>query len=158
VVAGNDEEYYHAKLALLARQCGVSDRLEFVGRVEGCSKWDLFRHAALFVLPSYSENFGIAVLEAMAAGCPVVVTPEVGLASDVAAAAAGVVVDGEPRRLAEAINGLLADANARARMGDAGRRIAKERFSWDAIAAQMDQVYLDCMSQPREARLTQRYA
>src|SRR5262249_46224489 len=100
VVAGNDEENYKQTLMGLARKFGVSERVRFVGPVNGVAKWDLLRRAKMLVLPSYSENFGIVALEAMSVGRPVIVTPEVGLASTVREATAGLVIVGEPERLA----------------------------------------------------------
>ena len=70
----------------------MADRVQFVGPVHGAEKWQLIRAADVFALPSYNENFGNAVLEAMACGVPVVVTPEVGLAGAVRDAGAGLVV------------------------------------------------------------------
>ena len=145
VVAGNDEENYKPTLIGLARKFGVSERVRFVGPVNGVAKWDLLRRAKMLVLPSYSENFGIVALEAMSVGRPVLVTPEVGLASTVREANAGLVIEGEPERLAAAINDLLQDPDKCQQMGEAGRRIAKERFSWDAIAQKMELVYEQCI-------------
>jgi glycosyltransferase involved in cell wall biosynthesis len=77
----------------------------------------------------------------MAVGCPVVLTPEVGIAPAVRSAGAGIVSEGEPKQLASAINTLLQDDSLRWRMGEAGRRAAKEDFSWDTIAEQMEALY-----------------
>jgi glycosyltransferase involved in cell wall biosynthesis len=66
VIAGNDEEGYLPRLEQLARQHGVAGRTEFTGPVYGQAKWDLMTSADVFALPSHSENFGNAVLEAMA--------------------------------------------------------------------------------------------
>jgi glycosyltransferase involved in cell wall biosynthesis len=98
--------------------------------------------ADVFVLPSYSENFGISVLEAMASGVPVIVTPEVGLALTISENEVGLVVAGDSGKIGSAIAELLADPGRRRRMGDAGRKVAGERFSWDSIAAQMEALYL----------------
>src|SRR5213078_2831497 len=76
IIAGNDEENYRATLP-------SAENVRFVGAVGGEAKDELLRRAAALVLPSYSENFGNVVLEAMAVGTPVVVTPEVGLAEEV---------------------------------------------------------------------------
>jgi glycosyltransferase involved in cell wall biosynthesis len=141
VIAGNDEDNDTPKLQQIASAAGVADRTHFVGPVHGERKWQLLAGAGVFALPSYSENFGIAVLEAMAAGVPVVVTPQVGLAATVAEVGAGIVVDGEPDRIGAAIAGLLADPALSRRMGEAGREAVRKRFSWDAISAQTDLLY-----------------
>ena len=75
LIAGNDEENYTPTLQALAERCGVAERVRFLGPVHGRDKWRLMATADVFALPSYSENFGIAALEAMACGVPVVVTP-----------------------------------------------------------------------------------
>ena len=141
VIAGNDEEGYEPVLHDLARQAGVAPRVRFVGPVHGAEKWELLAGAEMLVLPSYSENFGMVVLEAMMSRCPVVITPEVGLASAVCSAGAGVVVKGEPRELSRAINALLQAPDKCRRMAEAGRRLAIEKYSWDTIAADMERVY-----------------
>lgn len=154
IIAGNDEENYQPKLEALARQAPVTARIRFIGPVEGEAKWALLREAQMLVLPSYSENFGMVALEAMAAGCPVIVTPEVGLAPAVRKSGAGLVVEGTPNHLAAAINMLLGDEEQRRWMGAAGRRAARERFSWEAIAREMEQVYSECL--PQQKRLEAR--
>lgn len=149
VIAGNDEEGLRAKLELIARDADVAERVRFIGPVRDEAKWRLIRSAALFALPSYSENFGIAVLEAMACGVPVVVTPEVGLAKTVREVGAGLVVDGDAQKLGQAIGGLLADPDQRQALGAAGRNSAETRFSWNAIAWQMAEVYRELTTCPR---------
>jgi glycosyltransferase involved in cell wall biosynthesis len=141
LVAGNDEEKYTATLRQLAEGEGVLDRVVFIGRVDGDRKWDLLSKSDLLALPSYSENFGNVVLEAMAAGCPVIVTPEVGLADTVRQSGAGLVVPGTAEELAEAISKIVNDSATAEAMGKAGRNTVVERFSWDAIAAQTEAVY-----------------
>ncbi len=141
VIAGNDEEGYQPTIEALARSEGVADRVHFVGPVQGAAKWALYRDAEVFVLPSYSENFGNVVLESLAMGCPVVLTPEVGLAPAVAEAGAGVVVPGDPAAIAAAVRGLLADPDRRARLGEAGRALVASRYTWPAVVAQMERVY-----------------
>jgi glycosyltransferase involved in cell wall biosynthesis len=142
VIAGNDDEGYRAVLESLAKSLGVADRLIFVGPVSDSSKWALYEHAQVFVLSSYSENFGNVVAEAMAMGCPVVVSPEVGIAALVQASGAGVVTDGEPPLLAAAVRDLLADDARRSEMGRRGRETARSRLSWSGVAAQMESLYL----------------
>ena len=146
VIAGNDEEGFQPSIEALARDLGISVRVRFLGPVHGEAKWSLIRAAAVFALPSYSENFGIAVLEAMACGRPVVVTPEVGLATAIRESGAGVVVDGSPELLSAALRSLLADLEKREQMGNAGARVARNKLSWGAIACQMEAVYRECLA------------
>ena len=141
LVAGNDEEKYAPRLRELAERLGVADRVEFRGAVAGEAKETLLASAALFALPSLSENFANVVLEAMAAATPVIVTPQVGLADDVRRAHAGVVVERDPRQLAAAIEELLSDPERRAEMGGRGRRLVEERFTWPRVAEEMEAHY-----------------
>ncbi len=141
LIAGNDEESYQSDLERLATKSGVAERIRFLGMVQGESKWRLFRDAELFILPSYSENFGVSVLEAMFMGCPVVVTPEVGLAEAIVESEAGLVVSGDPASLGRAIRKLLSDADRRQTMGANGRRLASTRYSWRRVTAQMTDKY-----------------
>jgi glycosyltransferase involved in cell wall biosynthesis len=140
-IAGNDDENYLPELKRLADGEGVAHRLQFVGSVSDEHKWALYESAEMFVLPSYSENFGNVVAEAMAMACPVVVTPEVGLAKLVREVGAGVVAQGEPRIFADAITQLHGDEVRRKRLGVSGRRAAIERLSWGGVAAQMEAEY-----------------
>jgi glycosyltransferase involved in cell wall biosynthesis len=146
-VAGNDEERYRPKLERLAAEAGVADRVVFLGAVDGNGKAALLHATAALVLSSYSENFGNSVLEAMAAGRPVVVTPEVGLADVVREAGAGIVVDGNPAALGAALQRLLADPAAADAMGRRGAEAAAQRFGWAAVAAEMEAAYRAITSQ-----------
>lgn len=141
VVAGNDEDNYTAELRALARVAGVEHRVHFIGPVFGAAKWSLLKQARLFVLPSYSENFGNVVLEAMAVGCPVVVTPQTGIAEIVLRTGSGIVCSNEPDVLAAEIQSLFYDAQRQARFGKAGRDAVINEFTWHAIAGQLDTTY-----------------
>ena len=121
VIAGNDEEQYRPALEERARQLGLADRVTFTGPVHGAGKAALLTGAQLLVLPSYSENFGNVVLEAMAAGRPVVVTPEVGLAPVVTSTGAGLVADGGPERSEPRDRDAAGRSGAAARDGPARR-------------------------------------
>src|SRR5262249_37100244 len=141
-IAGHDDENLTGTLPR-------HERVTFAGEVAGAEKERLLSTAALLVLPSLSENFGNAVLEAMAHGTPVIVTPGVGLATDVEAGGCGIVTDGAPAALAAAIGRLLGDATLRADMGRRGRALAEERFGWDRIAGEMEKVYASCSTRSR---------
>ena len=141
VIAGNDEEGYLTKLSEQVRDLGLSQRVIFVGPVRDEHKWALYSRAELFVLPSYSENFGNVVAEAMAMGCPVAVTPEVGIASLVESTGAGIVVNGEPTEFSREVRELLNSPARRHEMGRRGQLAAQEQLSWDAVAAQTETLY-----------------
>lgn len=140
-IAGNDEEGCQPKLERLAQEAGVAGRVRFLGEVHGEDKAALLHRAAALVLPSYSENFGNSALEAMAAGRPVVVTPEVGLAEVVRETGAGLVVDGDPAILGPALRDLLGDPHRMDEMGRRGAEEARQRFGWEAVAERMEAVY-----------------
>jgi glycosyltransferase involved in cell wall biosynthesis len=142
VIAGNDEENYMPKLKALAHQVGVADRVLFVGPVTDTDKWALYENAEMFILPSYSENFGNVVAEAMAMSCPVVVTPEVGLAEVVRTSGAGIITPGEPKELAANVSALLASGSEREEMGMRGFQVAVEQLSWGAVACRIESMYL----------------
>lgn len=140
-IAGNDEENFRPTLEALAEKCNVSDRITFTGPVQGADKSALLRHAAILVLPSYSENFGNVVLEAMAVGCPVAVTPEVGAADIVQQYGSGLVIDGDPATFGKGMRNMLENPDELVRMGRRGRKAVEEHFTWGAVAKQMESVY-----------------
>ena len=143
---GNDEEDYLPKLQALAQKLGIAHRIHFVGPASDSHKWALSAAAAVFVLPSYSENVGKVVAEAMAMGCPVIVTAEVGIAALVAAAGAGIVSSAEPAQLAAAITALLNDAARRGEYGRRGRELARGSLSWGGVALQTEKLYAQVRS------------
>ena len=141
-IVGTDEERLSLRLSQQARQLGISDRVHILPRtVTGPDKEHLFASAQLFVMPSYSENFGNTVLEAMRRGLPVVVTPEVGAAEIVRQAGGGTVVAGDARSLGEALSALVADRELARSMGEAGRQYVQGRYGWPTIAEKMEGLY-----------------
>jgi glycosyltransferase involved in cell wall biosynthesis len=141
-IVGTDEENFGPQLVKLAEELRIADRVRILPRtVIGSEKERLFAAARLFVLPSYSENFGNTVLEAMRRGVPVVVTPEVGAAEVVRTSGAGLVVAGDPEPLGSAIRLFTADLDLARSMGETGRRHAATHFSWDQVATQIEDLY-----------------
>ncbi len=106
--------------------------MHLVGVREGAELADLYRHAMFFVLPSDEEGIGIVLLEAMASGLPVVSTCCGGPETAVLDGETGFLTPvGDAQALADAMQHLLDNPALRRRMGQAGRRIAEERFSLD---------------------------
>ncbi|MCB1703971.1 MAG: glycosyltransferase [Halioglobus sp.] len=140
VIAGNDEEGYLDTIHALLRQHGVNDKVTLLPRfVSGADKAALYRGAALFALPSYSENFGNTVTEAMAFGCPAVVTSEVGAAGLVQASGCGAVTT--EKGLVATLQSLLADPDKLRAQGQAGRVWAVDHLSWESVALAMADQY-----------------
>jgi colanic acid/amylovoran biosynthesis glycosyltransferase len=102
----------------------------------------LYARAAVVVCPSHREGFGVACLEAMAHGRPVVASAVGGLLDLVVDGETGIhVPPGDVAALRAALERLLADTELRQRMGEAGRRRAAERFSWDAVTRETLELY-----------------
>ena len=138
VLAGTRAWLYSGILSAVAAR-GVADRVVFTGYVPPGDLPALYAGAACFVFPSVYEGFGLPVLEAMAAGAPVVAS-RVGAIPEVAGDAALLVDAAQPAALAEAIEAVLADAGLRARLVERGRARAR-LFSWEATARRTLAVY-----------------
>src|SRR5262249_28678296 len=131
-----------------AQDLRIVERVRLLARtVIGPEKEHLFAAARLFVLSSYSENFGNTVLEAMWRGVPVVVTPEVGAAEIVRASGAGIVAQGSAEAFSAAINQLLENPNLARAMGEAGQRHVMRHYTWAGISARMEELYGSLKSQ-----------
>jgi len=146
LVVGNDETGYTRVLRKIAEKHAVTQQVEFYGPAWGEDKWRLYQQAGMFVLPSYSENFANTVLEAMAAACPVIVSPQVGLAEVVAESGTGIVSHGATDQWAESIHKIADQPELARQMGEAGQRLVAARFSWPTIASQMIDAYRKVLS------------
>ena len=123
-----------AALVALARQRGVGDRVEFTGQLEPEAAVGAAREGWLFVMPSTEEAFGVAYIEAMAAGIPAIgATGEPGPA-EIAAAGGGIelVPPRDPRALAARISRLLGDPPRLTALGAEARRTVETEFTWEA--------------------------
>lgn len=141
-IVGTDDEGLAPRLSKLTADLRIADRVRILPRtILGSEKELLFAAARVFVLTSYSENFGNTVLEAMLRRVPVVVTPEVGAADIVRESGGGIVVAGDPEPLGAAVCRLTTDLGLARSMGEAGRRHATAYYSWHHIAGQMEALY-----------------
>jgi len=134
VAGGGDPEYVDPMRER------ASKRTRFTGAVNAEQKRVLFSQAHLFVLPSHSENFGVAVVEAMAHGVPVLISPRVGIADAVAEANAGVVTECDDETLAAAILRLSGNPAILAEMSDNARRLALS-YTPEPVAASLISAY-----------------
>ncbi|NIA06535.1 MAG: glycosyltransferase [Actinobacteria bacterium] len=138
VIAGPEEHGYKGKLQTHARSLGLNGSVLFTGRVQGRNKVGLLRSAKVLAMPSDSESFGMSAAEAAACGTPVVLTPQCGIAPFLTGAQAGITVSQQPAQIADAINTLLADDDLSLTMGQNGRQLIQDEFSWPKVAKRTD--------------------
>ena len=140
VIAGPDDGM-GAKVSTWIDSHGLSTRTTFTGMVTGSSKLALLADSDLFVLPSWSESFGIAVIEAMACGLPVAISDKVNLWREIAGADAGWVTPPQAEPLRTVLVEALSDPGEAREKGARGRRLVTERFQWSRIAVALEQAY-----------------
>ncbi|HYL61427.1 MAG TPA: glycosyltransferase [Candidatus Methylomirabilis sp.] len=139
IFAGPGEEEMRGRLEQMAVELGVKRSVEFTGGIFGEEKWAAYRDADVFVLPSQNENFGNTAAEAAAAGTPVVVTEQCGIAP-LLANVAGIVAPHEAGALAEAIRWVLSDSTLRERLVAGGREVVS-RLGWELPIREMEILY-----------------
>jgi len=144
VIAGDGFE--RPDLERLASSLGIGDRTTFLGWVPNAELPPYYRSAAISVIPSLEEGFGIPAAEAMGCEIPVIASDAGGLPEVVTDGMTGLVVPkGDADALAQAIARLLGDPGLRERFGKAGREDALKRFSWDIAARRFEQLYISCL-------------
>jgi glycosyltransferase involved in cell wall biosynthesis len=140
-IAGDGDANYVARLQAMAHATTRGDSVEFIGFVQGDEKAALLKSGTAFVLSSYHENFGYAVLEALAAGLPVVVTSTVGLASFVQARRLGFVVDASDEQLTDAMVRALTDSELQQRARGEALSLVQADFAPSRVGAQLRAMY-----------------
>lgn len=138
VIAGPDEGGHRASLATAFAALG--DSVVWTGEVTAREKWNLLHACSMLVLCSNSESFGMSAAEAMAASRPVVVTrtcpwPEVEREQ------AGLWVEQSPSSIADGIAHLLGEPAIALEMGQRGRALIEQRYSWTTAVRQLTDVY-----------------
>jgi len=118
----------------------ASDRVVFTGWVDGEQKEAMLSGASLLVLPSYQENFGLCVMEALARSVPVLVSPHVNLADEIAAGKAGWIAPVEKDALAAALASALSDDDELSRRGRAGK-VLSQKYSWERVGSSLVELY-----------------
>ena len=142
-VAGASAPDYEHELRTRVHDLGLAGSVRWLGHVEGDAKAAAWAGAHVFVLPSHSENFGIAAAEALAHGLPCLLATGVALADEVAAADAGWAVSPQPADLARALR-LIIDRRADLEsMAANARALAIERYSMDAMGARLNELYTE---------------
>lgn len=148
VIAGEGEAAYVAQLKKLAERNGLNGDARFVGWLDGDRKYTALQGAALLALPSYQENFGISLIEAMACGVPVLVSPQVNLAPEIMAAEAGWVTPLNAGSLTETLTEALSNEQERQHRGNNGRKLAGG-FAAENVAAELITLYRSLLGNHR---------
>jgi glycosyltransferase involved in cell wall biosynthesis len=141
VIAGSGEKRYEAWLRNEAARLGITTAVRFAGFIGGDRKEEVLRGAAVFCLPSYQENFGVAIVEALGAGVPVVITRGVDLWPSVAQFESGLVVEPTVAAIAEALSSLLRDPSRRRTLGRNGLRQVQQLYAPAVVGRELADLY-----------------
>jgi glycosyltransferase involved in cell wall biosynthesis len=150
VFAGPDEDGMSEKLRKMAERLGVAGQVLLCGPVFEGDKWSAYRDADVFVLPSQNENFGNSAAEAMAAGTPVIVTEQCGIApllKDVA----GLVVTHDAEAVCDAVLRMMTEPGLRERFANGCQQVTS-RLNWDEPAGEMELRYSQMMAPAPEKK------
>lgn len=143
IFAGTGDPSYVVALRSLVKQLGLEKNVTFTGFVSGYDKNLLLQGSDVFALPSHSENFGIAVAEALISKLPVVITPGIQISTEIQAAAAGIIVEARASEFAYSIQQIIEQPDLSRQLSENGFRLANTRYSWRAIAKDLCAVYED---------------
>lgn len=140
VIAGPDNKSYKSQIVEILKSENAIDNTTFTGTLTGNNKLGILNRADIFVLPSYSEGFSISTLEAMACGIPVLITKCCNF-PEVEKTGAGKIIDASHIHLSEALIDLLDSPKLSKHMGNRGKRLVREKYTWDNLAEQMISSY-----------------
>jgi glycosyltransferase involved in cell wall biosynthesis len=141
VIAGPDPDNYSPLLRDLAARENVADRVLFTGMLRGRDRVEAFVDSDLFALPSYQENFGIAVVEALAAGCPVLLSDQVNIYREIVAGNVGSAVPTQIAPLAQELKRWMTDESARRAASSIAATFVRARYDAAAVAQRWVQTY-----------------
>lgn len=141
LIVGPDEGGYGKKVRGWLEDESVLEQATFTGMLNGKEKIEAFAGSDIFVLPSYSENFGMAVVEAMACRLPVVISNQVGIHREVQRAEAGLIVRPNSTDLYSALIRLLDNSKEASEIGKQGRKLVEEQFAIEKVADRMIEAF-----------------
>ncbi len=141
VIAGPDEEGYSRVVRSWLVENGVADKATFTGMLLGAERSSAYAAADVFVLPSYTENFGLVILESLCLGVPVVMSNKVNIWREIEEAGAGLIVDCDAGATARSISRVLDEPSLADLMRSRGRRLVREQFGWEAVGMRMLAMY-----------------
>lgn len=151
IIAGPDENGHQAEIKREVQANDLTEAVTFAGPIKDVEKWSIYRRADIFILPTFSENFGVVVAEALASGLPVVTTKAAPW-QEIETYGCGWWIDAGVESLAKAIKeGTELPDEVRLAMGRRGRALIEREYTWAPVAEQMRAVYewmLGCGTKP----------
>lgn len=141
LIAGTGDSKHIDELHHQIKKLSIDERCNWLGFLEGENKWNALKMADWLVLPSASENFGIVVAEAMAAGTPVIISPQVAISEMVMREGAGLISNSNPPELAKTLQKALDGPSNK--MKEAALSTAQSYFSWKSVAKSLKSFYSD---------------
>lgn len=154
VIAGPDDDGLEGVLRRHLKRSGLAGKVTFTGMLAGQEKLALLADTDVWVLPSRMENFGMAVVEAMACSLPVVLSDRVQIHKQVSDAQAGLVVPLDSSPLADAISHLLEDETLRQSLGSRARVLVHTSFRWETVADSLVALY-ESVCRPKPSRVAE---
>ena len=146
-IVGPDNEGYGANVRQWCVEQGIRERVFFVDYLDSKRVKEAYVDADIFVLPSYTENFGLTVVESMACGTPVVISDQVNIWREVKQDRSGLVVSLDSNAISEALYRFLINPNEADNFGARGRVAAKSRYAWPRIVKKLSLVYQELIEE-----------
>lgn len=141
LIVGPNEGGYSDQIRRWVSERSLNDNVLLAGPLYGPDVIQAYRDADIFALPSHSENFGMTAVEALACELPIVISDQVNIHAEVAAASVGIVTRRDAGELAAALSSLLADAGRRRSMGEAGRAFVQASYAWPPVIQNLTNEY-----------------
>lgn len=149
VIAGPEPDGYGAELRKWISGRGLDSSVTFTGALSGSEVVEAFVDCDVFVLPSYTENFGMSVVEAMASAAPVIISDQVNIHEEAANAGAAIVTRCDAHDVRQALTSLLADPGKRKSLGATAREFVRGRYAWPAIVDALGREYEKILARQR---------
>ena len=146
LIVGDGDSDYVEKLHHLVKQNALSSKVRFTGFLDGVDKNLALQGADLYALTSYSENFGISVLEALASDTPVMISSGVALSKEVAELNLGKVCECNVKSISDSLNEMLSESSF-----ESGRSAVEQYFSWNSVSRQLIDKYREILTKGTES-------
>ena len=141
VLAGSGDDAYLLSLKNMINDFGISDYVMFTGQISEKDKVSLLYDSDIFVLPSYGENFGLSVVEALACSLPVIISNKVGISTEIKNNLAGLIIECDATELEVSLNTLIDDSYLRSLLGANGKKLVTNKFNLESVAHDIDIKY-----------------